>query len=62
MIPQVLSKQGWSWQLVMQALALTVASFAATWDAWEDMWRITTSDDEASHAMLVPHVNVMKPR
>lgn len=54
MIPQILVKQGWSVRLVVQALLFTVAAFAVTWNAWVDMWSIATSDDEASHALLVP--------
>jgi exosortase len=57
-IPQVLAKQGWSMRLVLQTLAITAAGFAATWDAWIDMWQIATHDDEASHALLVPFIAV----
>lgn len=54
MIPQILIKQGWSIRLVLQALAITIAAFAVTWPAWQDMYRIATHDDESSHALLVP--------
>lgn len=56
MIPQIMLKQGWSTRLVLQALAIAIAAFAVTWGAWQDMYRIATHDDEASHALLVPAI------
>lgn len=58
MIPQILAKQGWSPKLIVQALLFTTAAFAVTWTAWADMWRIASTDDEASHALLVPIVAI----
>lgn len=58
MTPKLLEKQGWSDRLFLQAIAITIGAFAVTWDAWVDMWRIATNDDEASHALLVPIIAI----
>lgn len=49
-------RQGWTrWQLLVLILLPAVA-VAITWEAWLDIFRIATNDEEASHILLVPIV------
>jgi exosortase len=50
------NRRGWTNTRLGVALALVCASVAVTFDAWRDIVRIATRDEEASHVFLVPFV------
>jgi exosortase len=54
--PASLNRRGWTNARLGAALALVGASVAVAFDAWRDIFRIATRDDEASHVFLVPFV------
>ncbi len=50
-------RNGWTLWHLLGALVLMLAGLAATWDAWADMYRIASVDEEHSHIFLVPFVS-----
>ena len=50
------NRRGWTDARLGAALALVCASVAVTFDAWKDIFRIATRDEESSHIFLVPIV------
>lgn len=56
MLPRAALRNGWSTWHVVAGLVLVALGILVTWDAWADLGRIVYSDEESSHAMLVPLV------
>ena len=52
------ARRGWSDSRFVAALVLVTASVAVTWDAWRDIYRIASKDEESSHIFLVPIVAI----
>jgi exosortase len=52
------NRRGWTPARLGAGLALVAASVAVTFDAWKDIYRIASRDEEASHIFLVPVVAV----
>jgi len=50
------NRRGWTPARLGTGLALVAASVAVTFDAWKDIYRIASRDEEASHIFLVPVV------
>jgi exosortase len=50
------SRRGWTDARIAAALVLVSAAVAITFDAWRDIFRIATRDEESTHIFLVPIV------
>jgi exosortase len=54
--PATWNRRGWTDSRLAAALVLVAASVVVTFDAWKDIYRIATRDEESSHVFLVPVV------
>lgn len=50
------TRRGWSDSRFVAALVLVTGSVVVSFDAWRDIYRIATRDEESSHIFLVPIV------
>jgi exosortase len=50
------NRRGWNDSRLLAALGLAGSSVAITFDAWKDIYRIASRDEESSHVFLVPIV------
>ncbi|MCX5662429.1 MAG: exosortase/archaeosortase family protein [Planctomycetota bacterium] len=56
MIPRTFSRNGWTIWHLLGALAMLALGVWITRDAWQDMYRIASRDEESTHIFLVPLV------
>ena len=56
LLPRTWNWHGWSSRRLLAALGLVCAAVAVTFNAWADIFRIASRDEESSHIFLVPIV------
>src|SRR5262245_44394127 len=54
--PSTWCRRGWTWPQLLIAVGLMAAGVYVTLPAWRDLVDVAISDEEQSHALLVPVV------